>query len=171
MNHSTRAGTIGILAFIVAATGALAASSSPSSSAVDAGSLVETVAPSAVPTSTPATAAAAPPRPSIEVHADFDVSIEPDLRPAVAVVEGLGDGDATRPVGRIAEADGASDLVRDELIVSTRTDAELQAFLERWDGVVLDSFPAADDGVTDHLFTLSEFTHGQNDPKNSGHDS
>ncbi len=165
MNRTTRAATIGILACIVVTTGALVATSSPSAPAVDAGTNIETVSapiesasPSAPATSVAATPAPPSPSASTETSADFDVSVAPHLKPTVVEVEGLEDGDAPRPVGRIAEADGASDLVRDELIVSTRTQAELEGFLARWNGVVLDSFPTADDGMTDHLVRIDPST-------------
>jgi serine protease len=77
--------------------------------------------------------------------------IDPALRPSVPRVDPLDSRTVERPVGALAGPDGAVDeLVLDEVIVHTRDQAELDAFLGRWHGTVLDSFPADADG-RDHL--------------------
>ncbi len=63
-----------------------------------------------------------------------------------------------RPVGRIDGEDGTTDVVLGEVIVSTRSDDELNGFLARWNGEVLDSFPSAEDGLTDHLVRIDTST-------------
>lgn len=150
MNHRTSAATISILGFIVVVTGALIMApfrESPPAVAAEASAPVPTASAS----STPAPSATG------TTSADFEVVIGTGVAPTVTEVEGLDAGDPARPVGRITGLDGTSDVVRDELIVSTRTDAELQAFLERRNGELLDSFPAID-GVTDHLVRIDPST-------------
>lgn len=78
-------------------------------------------------------------------------AVDTDLRPSLAEVEPIEGRDETRTVGVLAAPDGATaELVRDEVVVHVAGDAELDAFLARWDGVVLDSFPPDEDGQ-DHL--------------------
>lgn len=153
MNRRTRVASIGILVVVVAATGTMAALSSRT--AVPAAVVTTSTAPTAA-----ISAAAATPLPSTdrETTANFEIVVDPGVEPAISEVEGLRDGDSARPVGRITGSDGTSDVVLDELIVSTATDEELQAFLARWSGEVLDSFPAADDGVTDYLVRIDPST-------------
>jgi serine protease len=67
------------------------------------------------------------------------VTVDTTLTPAVATVPGFADGDAARPVGRVATADGeTSDLVLDELVVATDDRAALDAVVGRWNGTVVD---------------------------------
>jgi hypothetical protein len=152
MNRETRIRAAGIvsLAAAVVVIGAIAATS------LDTPPVV-----AEVPTASPAASAPVPPTTSpstsIEASTDFSVSIAADLEPTVREVEGLDDGDPARPVGRMAEGESATDVVLDELIVSTESVAALQAFLDRWNGELLDSFPPVD-GVTDHLVRIDAST-------------
>jgi serine protease len=144
MKTTTRRATIGITVLAVAVTGAgLAAMLRPQAEAPAAEPEAVAAAPAPTPSSKPA---------------DFDVTVAADVRPAVAEIEGFEDGGPARPVGRIDGADGTSDVVLDEVIVSTRSDEELEAFLARWNGDVLDSFPPDDDGLTDHLVRIDTTT-------------
>jgi hypothetical protein len=78
-------------------------------------------------------------------------AVDRSLRPSVPAVEPVEGRDERRTVGVLAAPDGATaELVRDEVIVQVASDAELDAFLGRWNGLVLDSFPPDDDG-RDHL--------------------
>ena len=78
-------------------------------------------------------------------------TVDDGLRPSVEAVEPVAGGTEPRPVGVLADPVGATaELVRDEVIVHVEDSAELEGFLARWDGTVLDSFPPGDDGQ-DHL--------------------
>lgn len=153
MNRRTRVASIGILALIVAATGMMVALSSRTSTPA----AVVTASPARM-AATPAAAESRSPSSAPGATADFEIVVDPGVEPTISEVEGLVDGDPARPVGRITGSNGTSDVVLDELIVSTTTNEELQAFLARWNGEVLDSFPAADDGVTDHLVRIDPST-------------
>ena len=78
--------------------------------------------------------------------------VDPAVRPSVDRVAALDAGTSgERRVGALAEPEGgAAELVLDEVIVHVRNRAELEAFLGRWSGQVLDSFPPDADGQ-DHL--------------------
>lgn len=117
-----------------------------------------TTAPATAPPST--TATSAPTGPVTEsVAGAFRIAVDPATSPSVPDVEGFADGDAPRPVGRLANADDGMDVVLDELIVSTRDDAELTALLERWDATLVDTFPVADgDEFRDHLVRIDPAT-------------
>ena len=78
-------------------------------------------------------------------------TVDTGLRPSVEAVEPIEGREERRTVGVLEAPDGATaELVRNEVIVHVAGDAELAAFLARWDGVVLDSFPPDTDGQ-DHL--------------------
>ncbi|HSK51987.1 MAG TPA: S8/S53 family peptidase, partial [Clostridia bacterium] len=144
MNQTTRRASFGMGILAVAVVGAgFGSLLRPAAPAPEADDVPLAAAPASV---APATPAAAP--------ADFDVVIAPEIAPAVAEIEGLDDGAPARPVGRIEGDGGASDVVLDEVIVTTASAEELDAFLARWNGEVLDSFPPADDGLTDHLVRI-----------------
>jgi serine protease len=145
MNGKVRTASISVVGFIVAATGVFVATSFRTPPPAEAQVAVITQAPSAASASSvPSPSASAP------GSADFEIVVGEDVAPAIAEVEGLEDGDPDRPVGRMTGAEGTTDFVRDELIVSTRSDAELEALLDRWNGELLDSFPVIE-GITDHL--------------------
>ena len=155
MNRQTRNRAAGVisLAVLVVVVGAVAATSlntAPTVAEAPSASSASTAASSSM----PATLA---PSASIELPADFEVAIDPGLEPSIAEVDGLQDGAPARAVGRMAEGNSASDVVLDELIVSTETRAELDAFLARWNGTVLDEF-APVDGVTDYLVRIDPTT-------------
>lgn len=77
--------------------------------------------------------------------------IDPTVNPSVESVESIEGRTEQRAVGALVMSDGTkADLVLDEVIVHVATPAELSAFLGRWGGQVLDSFPADADGQ-DHL--------------------
>lgn len=81
--------------------------------------------------------------------------VDDSLKPAIATVPGLNEGDAERPVGRLVSPDGiASDLVLNELIVSVTDRTEIEDFLQRRAANVVDQAPPGDDGVIDLLLTV-----------------
>jgi hypothetical protein len=87
------------------------------------------------------------------VSSPLTFRVDPALRPSVERVAGVDGGPpGERPVGALVEPDGrVAELVLDEVIVHVRDDQELDAFVQRWNGQVLDSFEADDDGGRDHL--------------------
>jgi hypothetical protein len=94
------------------------------------------------------------PRPSV-ASGPFDLVVDDTIHAADTTVEGFEPGDAPRPVGRLVDADGTTtDLVLDELVVSSVSPAQFDAFLERWDAEVVHSYPAEPDGSQDHLVRL-----------------
>lgn len=83
---------------------------------------------------------------------DLSLTVDESLAPVIPTVGGLEDGDDPRPVGRIMFSDGeTTDLVLGELIVATRDDSQLQGFLERNDGELLDTFPGENGEPDEHL--------------------
>ena len=57
---------------------------------------------------------------------DFTVAVDAAVAPHRATIPGFADGDPPRPVGRLQTDDGATtDVVRDEVIVTTASDEEL----------------------------------------------
>ena len=143
MNTRTRRATFGITALTVAIAGAGLAA------------LLRPTAPP--PTAARSAPSAAPAAPSA-MPADFAVVVADDVHPAMTEIAGLDDGDEPRPVGRIDGEDGTTDVVLGEVIVSTRSDDELNEFIARWNGEVRDSFPSAEDGLTDHLVRIDTST-------------
>jgi hypothetical protein len=73
--------------------------------------------------------------------------VDASLRPSLPEVE------PRRPVGAIKGPDSHAELVLDELIVHVADAAQLTAFLDRWGGTLVDSFPADADGQ-DHLVRI-----------------
>ena len=66
-------------------------------------------------------------------------TVDPTMTPSVAEVEGLHEGDAPRPVGRLVTPDGtASDVVLDELAVSVPDAAALEDVAARLNATVAD---------------------------------
>lgn len=85
----------------------------------------------------------------------FTLAVDPSVQPAIAVIEGLDEGDEPRPVGRILDADGTEmDVVLDELVVVTESQAQFDAFVERWDAEVVHSYEPEPDGSQDHLVRI-----------------
>jgi serine protease len=77
--------------------------------------------------------------------------VDTRLRPSVRAVEPVGRLTTPRDTGVLAEPDGSTaELVLDEVVVHVKDPAELEAFLTRWGGSVLDSF-APDEQGQDHL--------------------
>jgi hypothetical protein len=65
-------------------------------------------------------------------------SVDAALKPTAAALPGP--SGATRPVAAVADAAGTlANFVEQELLLVTDTDAELQAFLQRWKGQMLES--------------------------------
>jgi serine protease len=87
--------------------------------------------------------------------------VDSALSPALAEVAPVEGKTQTRAVGAFATPDGSvAELVTDEVIVHVKDQAELDAFLGRWGGEVLDSFPADEEGQ-DHLVRVDA---GRADP-------
>jgi hypothetical protein len=132
---------IGIAAVVLAVAGVAAITAWPRSD--DARSNAATAAVAGEEQTAPA-----PPAPS----GPFSLRVDESLVPAVETVDGFAPGDPVRPVGRLADADGTvTDLVLDELVVTSFSAAQFEAFLERWDAEVVHSYPAEPDGSQDHL--------------------
>jgi serine protease len=94
-----------------------------------------------------AVAGLAPARPAASA---VTATVDADLQPSVAQIDSL--GGLARDVGVLAYPDGiVEDVVLDEVMLYARTPADLEDFLARWDGVVLDSFAPDADGGQDHL--------------------
>jgi hypothetical protein len=107
--------------------------------------------------STPGPAAADRPATETGTNPDrpsgpFSLTVDDGVRPVVATVDGFDPGDDPRPVGRLVDADGTTtDLVLDELVVSSANAEQFEAFLERWDAEVVHSYDPEPDGSQDHL--------------------
>ncbi|MFI5906049.1 S8 family serine peptidase [Dactylosporangium sp. NPDC051541] len=85
------------------------------------------------------------------------VSFEVDsrLHPSVRTVEPVGRTTGTREIGVLEVPDaGPAELVLDEVMVHTADQQGLDAFVQRWDGQVLDSYDADADGQ-DHLVRVN----------------
>lgn len=100
------------------------------------------------------------PPPDGPVTADqVDFEVDPDMQPAQATVEPLDGTTDERPVARLRSTGGTeSDIVLDELLVSYADTADLDAFLERWNGTVLESDVDDDAGLTDYLVRIDPST-------------
>jgi len=94
------------------------------------------------------------------LYGQVSFAVDATLRPDVEHVAGVLDGDAPRAVGRMRDSDGrTSDLVLDEVVVSARDRAEVDAFAARWHGVVVDTLGSAgDDQTVDHLVRVDPTT-------------
>ncbi|HEY3485176.1 MAG TPA: S8/S53 family peptidase, partial [Ilumatobacteraceae bacterium] len=85
--------------------------------------------------------------------------VDPSLTPSMPEVEHLEGDDRPRPTARLRSTGGTeSDLVLDELLVTFANDAELQAFVERWNGEVLQRDVDEDEGVVDALVRIDPTT-------------
>lgn len=77
--------------------------------------------------------------------------VDSDIKPSVAEIEAVEGSTGTRQIGVLKDPEGnLAELVLDEVILHARDDAELSAFVERWNGEVVDSF-AKDAEGQDHL--------------------
>ncbi|MDJ0770848.1 MAG: S8 family serine peptidase [Ilumatobacter sp.] len=96
-----------------------------------------------------------PPQPD-QVSFAVDGSLQPEV-PEIAPVNA---GDAPRQTARLRSTGGVeSDIVLGELTVSVRSDDALQAFLDRWNGTVVDTIePDEGDEYTDHLVAVDPST-------------
>lgn len=97
---------------------------------------------------TPARVASPEPEP-------LQISVDGNLNPDRDTVPGLEEGDPARPVGRIAYEDGeTADLVLGELIVAVTDNDQLNGFLGRHQGVILDSFPGEEGDRDEYLVQI-----------------
>lgn len=93
----------------------------------------------------------------VEIAEDpvLEIIVDENLTPDEATVPGLEEGDQPRPVGRIVYEDGeTADLVLGEVIVAVTDDQQLNGFLARHDGTVLDSFPGEDGELDEYLVSI-----------------
>jgi hypothetical protein len=68
--------------------------------------------------------------------------VDRSVQPSIDQVDPIEGRPEPRPVGALARPDrSVTEFVLEEVIIHVRDDAELQAFLGRWNGQVLDSFP------------------------------
>jgi serine protease len=75
-------------------------------------------------------------------------TVDPSLQPSAPSLPGFENGEP-RPVASVTGEDGVpADFVANEVWLSTDNEAELNAFLSRWQGKVVSSFNPADAGVT-----------------------
>jgi subtilisin family serine protease len=90
-----------------------------------------------------------------EGEIELQLTVDEDLAPALSHVGALDDGGLDRPVGRIKyDDDTTADLVLGELIVAVESDDELKGFLERNQGLVLDSFPGEEGELDEYLVRI-----------------
>ena len=69
------------------------------------------------------------------------VIVDHSVTPFTSTVEGLYEGDPARSVGAVVDVDGnQADLMLNEVLVAVHSQAELDSFLGRWDGEVVDAF-------------------------------
>ena len=95
------------------------------------------------------------------VSAPLSFRIDPTVDAPHDRLEPVGRSRADRAAGVLVTPDGArAELVLDEVMLRVDDPAELDAFLARWNGIVLDSFPADADGQ-DHLVRVDS---GRADP-------
>ncbi len=77
--------------------------------------------------------------------------VDRSVAPSIGEVDPVEGRSEPRPVGALARPDGSvTEFVLEEVIIHVRDAAELEAFLGRWNGQVLDSFPSDGEGQ-DHL--------------------
>jgi serine protease len=87
-------------------------------------------------------------------------AVDAGLHPAIATIDPVHEGGSPRPIARLRSTGGVeSDVVLGELTVSVRSDDELDAFLGRWNGQLIDTVPADEgDEYTDHLVSVDPST-------------
>ncbi|MEM8746858.1 MAG: S8 family serine peptidase [Actinomycetota bacterium] len=91
----------------------------------------------------------------------LDVIVELSVQPIRPVIEPLAEGGASREVGAYESAEGVvSEVLLDELIVTTDDPAALDGLLERRNGEILESGEPDEfgDGYTDHLVRIDPTT-------------
>jgi hypothetical protein len=77
----------------------------------------------------------------------LEVKMDPSLVPTYTELPPLGNG-APRPVAAISDGEGpVGDFVANELILMTDDPAELEAFLARWNGEVIDKILPSQEGL------------------------
>ena len=103
---------------------------------------------------------AAAPYDSRELIGQLTFAVDPRLLPALAEVSGVRDGDGPRQVARVQDSDGRlSDLVLDEVLVSSHDPSAVEAFAARWNGSIIDVIQGATpDEPTDHLVRIDPTT-------------
>ncbi|MEL6891219.1 MAG: S8 family serine peptidase, partial [Actinomycetota bacterium] len=101
------------------------------------------------------------PPPAVPPSPDqLDVVVDATLAPASDTIDGLEPGDAPRPTARLRSTGGTeSDIVLGELAVAFHDTDELDAFLDRRHGTVLDTTePGTDGDPTDYLVAVDAAT-------------
>lgn len=67
------------------------------------------------------------------------ISVSETVEPSIPAVEGLNEGDPSREVGALLDSEGKqSEMVLNELMLAVYNQAQLDDFLARWNGTVLD---------------------------------
>lgn len=76
--------------------------------------------------------------------------VDNDLRPPVAELPGFEDGEP-RPLASVSGEEGEeqANFIENELWISTNSKAELDSFLDRWNGKILQEFKPSDYGLSD----------------------
>lgn len=88
-----------------------------------------------------------------------DFNVDTTMSPAQATVEPLDGTTEPRPVARLRSTGGTeSDIVLNELLVAFAEDAERDAFLARWNAIVLEADEDVDAGLTDYLVRVDPST-------------
>ncbi len=88
----------------------------------------------------------------------ISLSVDPSLQPPIAALPGFEDGEP-RPVASVTGDDGTqAEFVANEVWLQSDDDAEVQAFVARWQGQILLTLEPADAGVsglrTQHLIRI-----------------
>jgi serine protease len=90
------------------------------------------------------TACGQPPQPLPPIS----IAVDPTLKPTVESLPGFEDGEP-RLVASVTGEDGvAANFVANEVWLSTDNDAEVQAFVSRWQGKILKTIKPAEAGIT-----------------------
>ncbi|MFW6202074.1 MAG: hypothetical protein ACOC8B_05820, partial [Gemmatimonadota bacterium] len=91
----------------------------------------------------------------------IDVRVDPTLEPRVSSLPGFEEGEE-RPLAAMTDSAGPqADFVENELILVTEDPAELDAFVDRWNGEVLLSYDPAQydlEGAPQHLVRIDVST-------------
>ena len=69
----------------------------------------------------------------------LEISVNTIVKPIISMIEGLEEGDAPRPVSAFVLDGDQSNVVANELLIAVESQEELDTFLTRWNGEVLDS--------------------------------
>ena len=85
--------------------------------------------------------------------------VDPKIAPTRPTAEPLEGSTEPRPIARLRSTAGIeSDIVLDELLVAFTNDDDLDAFLDRWDGIVLEADIDEANGLTDYLVRIDPST-------------